>query len=96
MDFERRGATFSEMHAPQPTSSSRIRPTTQIALGLLLCVGLLVLYVLSPVCVPIYDADEPSFETVRSLEERAARGEPFEQKEGKWYQCKSRLARAFF
>jgi hypothetical protein len=67
-----------------------------MALGLVLCVGVFVLWLLSPVCVLIPDAELPAFETVRSLQERAAQGEPFENKQGHWYQCKSRLARAFF
>jgi hypothetical protein len=48
-----------------------------------------------PVCQTL--GDERPFETEMSLEERAARGEPFEKRHGHWYQCKSRLARkAFF
>jgi hypothetical protein len=50
-----------------------------------------------PICEPLGDdAAEAAFQTVRSLEERAAGGEPFEKKSnGRWYICKSRLARAF-
>ena len=51
---------------------------------------------LHPVCVPIPDGDIPAFETVMSLEQRAARGEPFRNFSGHWYQCKSFLARSFF
>ncbi len=49
-----------------------------------------------PVCVPIPKSSVTSFESVVSLEERALGGEPFKKKNGRWYQCKSRLARAFF
>jgi hypothetical protein len=49
-----------------------------------------------PVCVLIPEADRPAFETVIPLQERAARGEPFCQLGGEWYQCKSFLSRAFF
>jgi hypothetical protein len=66
----------------------------QVLVGVLLCLALSLVYLLWPVCVPL--PDEASFETVRSLEERAAGGEPFAKKDGRWHQCKSRLARAFF
>ena len=66
----------------------------QVLGGVLLCLALALAYVLWPVCVPL--PDEASFETVRSLEERAASGEPFAKRGGRWHQCKSRLARAFF
>jgi hypothetical protein len=49
-----------------------------------------------PVCVLIPAIDRPSYETVISLSDRAARGEPFVRFAGEWYQCKSFLARAFF
>ncbi len=49
-----------------------------------------------PVCVPITEAERPSFESVLPLEERAARGEPFCKLDGCWHQCKSVLSRAFF
>jgi hypothetical protein len=49
-----------------------------------------------PVCVLIPEADRPTFETVISLQERAARGEPFCRFEGEWYQCKSFISRTFF
>jgi hypothetical protein len=55
-----------------------------------------VIWLSTPLCVPILDAELPAFETVLSLKERAARGEPFEKKDGHWYQCKSRLVRLFF
>jgi hypothetical protein len=66
-------------------------------LGLLLAFAALVIGSLfSRVCVPIPDRELPAFESVMSMEERAAQGEPFEKKGNHWYQCKSRLARAFF
>jgi hypothetical protein len=48
-----------------------------------------------PVCQPIPLSRLPAFEAVRSLEERAASGEPFEKRDGRWQICKSPLARAF-
>ena len=51
---------------------------------------------LHPVCDPIHDDEVPAFESVQSLEERAAHGEPFCELDGHWYQCKSFLARSFF
>jgi len=66
----------------------------QIIGGVLLCIAVSIVYLFWPVCQPI--GDVPAFEGVRSLEERAARGEPFEKKDGIWYLCKPRLARAFF
>ena len=49
-----------------------------------------------PVCVLIPDSERPSFETVMPLAVRAARGEPFCKLEGRWYQCKSFIARELF
>ena len=49
-----------------------------------------------PVCVPITSSELPAFESVRSLEERAAAGEPFCRLDGSWYQCKSYISRVWF
>jgi hypothetical protein len=49
-----------------------------------------------PVCALIPAAERPAFETVIPLQERAARGEPFCELDGQWYQCKSFISRAFF
>jgi hypothetical protein len=68
----------------------------RVALG---AVGALVLaYVLlaHPVCDPIPPDELPAFETVMPIAARAAAGEPFREFDGRWYQCKSYIARAFF
>ena len=52
--------------------------------------------VFHPVSDRIPDDDVPRFEAVASLEERAARGEPFRRMEGHWYQVKPWIARALF
>ena len=65
----------------------------QVVGAVLLCLALSIAYLFWPVCEPILDVE--AFETVRSLEERAASGEPFEKKDGRWYVCKPRLVRAF-
>lgn len=49
-----------------------------------------------PICIPISKAEQPSFETVVPLAERARRGEPFCRFGTTWYQCKSLLSRALF
>ncbi len=49
-----------------------------------------------PVCVLIPATERPSYETVISLSDRAARGEPFFRFAGEWYQCKAALARVFY
>jgi hypothetical protein len=49
-----------------------------------------------PVCVLIPEAERPAFETVIPLRERAARGEPFCNIGGEWYQCKSFISRELF
>jgi hypothetical protein len=49
-----------------------------------------------PVSDLIPDDDVPGFETVISLEERSARGEPFKRMDGHWYQVKPWVARALF
>jgi hypothetical protein len=63
---------------------------------LLALLALLVGSLFMPVCEAIPRADVPRFEAVMTLEERAARGEGFQKKNGRWHQCKSRLARALF
>jgi hypothetical protein len=67
-----------------------------VACVVLALLALLFGSLLMPVCVPIPKSSVASFESVVSLEERAASGEGFKKKNGRWYQCKSRLARAFF
>jgi hypothetical protein len=62
----------------------------------LACLVYLVVFVEHPVCDLIPPERQKDFETVRSLEERARQGEPFSHLEGKWYQCKSWLARQLF
>jgi hypothetical protein len=47
-------------------------------------------------CQPIPISELPVFESSSTLEERAARGEPFEKRDGRWQVCKSPLERAFF
>jgi hypothetical protein len=59
-------------------------------------VGVVYFALFFPVCEPIPRSELPVFESVSSLEERAASGEPFRKVNGRWNVCKSRLARAFF
>jgi len=54
------------------------------------------LFLAHPVCDEIPAAIQSNFETVKTLEERAQLGEPFARIGGKWYQCKSWIARQFF
>jgi hypothetical protein len=49
-----------------------------------------------PVSDRIADEDVAKFETVYSLQERAAQGEPFRQMQGHWYQVKPWIARLLF
>lgn len=58
-------------------------------------VGVVYFVVFFPVCKPIPRAQLPAFESVSSLEERAASGEPFRKVNGRWSVCMSPLARAF-
>ncbi len=53
-------------------------------------------WLMMPICELIPDSQLPVFESNVTMEQRAARGEPFEKKGKHWYICKSRLARAFF
>jgi hypothetical protein len=62
-----------------------------IAALLFVCVGLF-----HPVSDPIPDEDVPTFETVYTLRERAAQGEPFRQMQGHWYQVKPWIVRVLF
>jgi hypothetical protein len=49
-----------------------------------------------PVSDRIPDQDVATFETVYTLQERAAQGEPFRQMQGHWYQVKPWIARLLF
>jgi hypothetical protein len=49
-----------------------------------------------PVSDRIPDEDVATFETVHTLQERAAQGEPFRQMQGHWYQVKPWIARLLF
>ena len=49
-----------------------------------------------PVSDRIPDEDVPTFETVHTLQERAAQGEPFRQMRGHWYQVRPWIARLLF
>jgi hypothetical protein len=71
---------------------SRYRIVTAVASMLILSLAALE----HPVCVPIPENERPAFETVITLQERAARGEPFCKLGDRWYQCKSVISRAFF
>ena len=57
--------------------------------------GALLATLLVPICEPIPLDILPRFETQRTLEERAAAGEPFARRNGRWCVCRSGLARAF-
>ena len=52
--------------------------------------------VLHPVSDLIPDSEVPKFETVVSLQERAARGEPFRRMDGHWYQVKPWVSRVLY
>ena len=52
--------------------------------------------VFHPVSDLIPDREVPNFETVVSLEERTARGEPFRRMDGHWYQVKPWVSRVLF
>jgi hypothetical protein len=49
-----------------------------------------------PVSDRIPDDDIKTFETVYTLQQRAAQGEPFRQMQGHWYQVKPWIARLLF
>jgi hypothetical protein len=49
-----------------------------------------------PVSDRIPDENVPAFETVSTLQERAAQGEPFRRMQGHWYQVKPWIARQLF
>jgi hypothetical protein len=68
----------------------------RVALLVLSLIGVFGAGLLHPVCVPISEQERPTFESVRTLEQRAAEGEPFCRLEGRWYQCKSYISRSLF
>ncbi len=75
----------------------RVWPKRARIVGGLVATGALVWAALAhPVCVAIAETEQPAFESVQPLADRAARGEPFRHLGGQWYQCKSVLARTFF
>jgi len=69
---------------------------SRVALGTIAAVVLLCVAVFHPVSDRIPDESVPAFETVVSLEQRAAHGEPFRRMDGHWYQVKPWIARALF
>lgn len=68
----------------------------RIGVLMTLLIGLAITALLHPVCIPITEQQRPNFESVKTLQERAAGGEPFCKIDGRWYQCKSYLARMLF
>jgi hypothetical protein len=57
----------------------------------------LVVFLARPVCVPLSDEDLKSFSV--PIEQRADRDlylKVFQKKDGRWYQCKTWISRAFF
>ena len=82
---------------PGTLSPAKPRRTGLWVLGAGLASGVaLVGYLLQPVCERLPDSYVSAPGQREALAERAARGEPFEERKGRWYQCKSRLARALF
>ncbi|OLC77306.1 MAG: hypothetical protein AUH72_17650 [Acidobacteria bacterium 13_1_40CM_4_65_8] len=60
-------------------------------------VALLVMVLLQPVCVPLSNDDLKSFNV--PIEQRTDRDiylRVFQQRDGRWYQCKTRLSRLMF
>jgi len=54
-------------------------------------------YALVPVCVPLSAEDVASFQPpLAERDDRMLFGRIFQQRSGQWYQCKTRIARAFF
>jgi hypothetical protein len=62
-------------------------------------IGLGVWWLLHPICVPLSDADVKEAARWAPLETRSDRqlhGPVFQQRDGRWYQCKSWVSRQFF
>ena len=54
-------------------------------------------YALWPVCVPVARADAAAFQPpLAERDDRYLFGRVFQERDGQWHQCKTRIARAFF
>jgi len=69
----------------------------RIALVAVLVLGLGAGYALWPVCVPLSTEQVAAFQPpIAEREDSMLFGRVFQQRDGQWYQCKTRIARALF
>jgi hypothetical protein len=74
-----------------------MKKSKMIVFVLLVPFILLFMFLLQPVCVPLTDEDLKSFNI--PIEQRTDRDlylRVFQKKDGRWYQCKTRISRFFF
>ena len=74
-------------------------PRRAILTGFLLIGVLAVCWLLHPVCRPLSDADVREFARwapIATREDRQWHGRVFQQRGGRWYQCKSWVSRQLF
>jgi len=69
----------------------------RVVLGIVAMAALVVGYALWPVCVPLSAEDTASFQPpIAERTDTMLWGRIFQQRSGQWYQCKTRISRAFF
>jgi len=69
----------------------------RVAIGIVLVAALGASYAVWPVCVPLSAEALASFQPpIAQRTDTMLWGRIFQQRSGQWYQCKTRIARAFF
>jgi hypothetical protein len=69
----------------------------RVVLGLVLAAILVTSYAIWPVCVALSPEDVASWRPpIEQRDDTMLVGRVFQQHDGQWYQCKTRIARAFF
>jgi hypothetical protein len=69
----------------------------RVASSVLVAFGAVTAFALWPVCVPVFPEQVAGFQPpISERNDGYLFGKVFQQKGGQWYQCKTRVARAFF
>ena len=92
---------FSKLKSrPNPYASKLKKPIQKMvrfALATILLVAALTAYALWPVCVPLAREDVMAFQPpITERQDTMLFGRVFREHSGQWYQCKTRISRAFF
>jgi hypothetical protein len=83
---------------PEPLRwNRRASGLLRVVLAVVAAAALATGYALWPVCVALSAEDVAAFQPpIAERDDRMLFGRIFQQRSGQWYQCKTRIARAFF